>query len=154
MQRNSPQVQVRRNKVKKLIARGITPHQIMKTLDISEPTYYKDLKAIRRTILTTINKEPIENILVDLFLTKDTINEKLWDLYLSSNNDNIKLGCLNNIDKSLLSKITILQSLGIVREIPRAISFTNGVTYDALKEAYDKVHKKRDTEHKKPSKTP
>jgi len=127
-------VVLRREKIKKMIVRGIPNAKIIETLKVAQPTFYNDLKEIREEINASLRTEPIEKILMELILTTDTSLSELWSLYYRTENDNVKLGAQNSIIKVMSEKIKILQSLGIIREAPQKIEL-NTITYEDIQNA-------------------
>ena len=77
-------LEMRREKVKRYIAQGLTKTEIAKKLKIARPTLDFDIRAITKEIKKIINKQPIEQFLLEFVSNYDEIGRELWDTYKRS----------------------------------------------------------------------
>ncbi|MCD6476583.1 MAG: HTH domain-containing protein [Candidatus Aenigmarchaeota archaeon] len=105
---------IRREKVKALLIRGVSIENISKTLDVHRNTINNDIKRIKEEINKEIKKESLDAVLFHFVASYDEIGKELWKTYISSKNENVKLGALNSLMKLTKEKIEILQRLGIL----------------------------------------
>jgi len=144
MNKLSAKVQVRREKIKRLLVMGIPNTTIMKELQLKDATFYHDISMIKSEVLALLKKEPIENLLYEYSIMTDTVAKELWKTYHEVTNDNVKVIALNSIVKVMHEKIKILQSLGIIRQMPTKIELEGAirkvVTAEDFQKAYDSIY--------------
>jgi len=105
---------IRREKVKALLVRGVSIEDISKALTVHRNTINNDIKRIKEEINNEIRQESLEAVLFHFVASYDEIGKELWKTYISSKNENVKLGALNSLMKLTDEKIEILQRLGIL----------------------------------------
>lgn len=107
-------VEERREKVRKLIAEGLSLREIALALKVSLRTIQYDRQKINKEIIETLRGKAVENILADFLLKYDSIYKEARRTYRNTVNDNAKVGCLRVMQQHERDKITLLQSLGFL----------------------------------------
>jgi len=130
--------------VKKYLIRGIPMKNIADKFDVSYSTIKRDKKAIKEDLKEDLADEPIEQALFELDATLEAVTQEYWKIYtekevVRDGEGNIvyddngtkkkeykhdighRMGALNHIKDAIMSKIKVLQRLGIIREEPLKI---------------------------------
>lgn len=116
----SHQIEIRRRKVRRMLARGAGPSEIAAQLDWSRSTINRDIDAIREEIredLTKLQEGKVEEFLQHLVANYETINEELWTKYSQTDHENIELGALKTLIQLQSEKVDVLQKMGILERV-------------------------------------
>ena len=141
------QLRKRRNKVKKMLVRGITQEQMADSLDVSRRTIARDIDAIKNEVKEKVKEEPIEEVLTDLEATLDVLRKEYWKIYHDNEaSHTTKLRALKNINDSVENRIKLLQKLGIVRKEADKLEISE--SRDRLKEVYEELEQEGETYNK------
>jgi len=109
-------MEVRRKKVKRLLAQGAGPSEIAERLDCSRSTVYRDLDAIEDEV-AALKSGDIDEFLRDLKASFETVNSELWSLYFQTEQEQIKLGTLKEITSTQSEMIQVLQRVGVLDKV-------------------------------------
>jgi len=111
------ELEIRREKVKKLLVRCLTIEEIAKALNVSPRTIRRDKTVIKRKILKKIKKEPIEGILFKMSLESNAVLREAWRNYYSNEalpkDKNISLRI---IMESIEKQSRIMSNLGLIEK--------------------------------------
>ncbi len=137
-------VKQRRKAVKKYLIQGVPMTQIAERMNVSYSTIRRDRDRIKEDLKENLRDEPIEDALFELDATLEAVTQEYWKIYtekevvrdddgkpVRDENGEVKkdykhdighrMGALRHIKDSIMSKIKVLQRLGIIREEPLKI---------------------------------
>lgn len=132
-------IRIRRDKVAVLTLQGFSAVNIAKVLKVAPRTIEKDREKHREEWARRFNKQSFEKALYSFMQHHEASFKEAWKLLEKTNNDSVKLGCINTINKNAESKIKILQSLGIIEQSPEKVELSGGVSL-SLRAAVDKIY--------------
>jgi len=118
------EMEVRRKKVKRLLAQGAGPAEIAKRLDCSRSTVYRDLDAIEEEV-ETLQRGKITEFLRDLLATFETVNTELWGLYHQNEQPSLKLGALAEVTRTNVKMVDVLQQVGALDRAAEELHVTS-----------------------------
>ena len=114
-------VEERREKVRQLIAEGLSSKEIASLLKVALRTIQYDRQRITREVIETLRGKAVENILADFLLKYDSIYKEARKTYRNTSNDNAKIGALRIMQQHERDKIQLLQSLGFLNTVRESI---------------------------------
>ena len=141
--------EVRRERLKELIAKGITSiSELSNILEVPRETIYNDLNAVKKQIKKYIEKEPLDKFLLEFITNYDQIGKELWKVYNEASHESAKVGALKQLKELKKDKAKIMQDLGILERVPDKIEMSNTVNYNDFAAAYEEYRriKKSNTE--------
>jgi predicted DNA-binding protein (UPF0251 family) len=126
----SHEIEVRRRKVKRLLAQGVPPTEIAERLEFSRQTVCRDLDAIEEEVAALMRGD-IDSLLRNLVATFDTVNTELWRVYHDADTDQTKLKALRYLKQTELSQVDVLQRVGVLNQTPDEIRVTSTIVESA-----------------------
>lgn len=106
-------MQVRRKRVKRLIAQGANPTEMAERLDVSRSTIYRDIDSVKDEI-SELEEGEINEFLMRLKANFETVNSELWQMAYNTEQENIRLGSFKQIVKTNAEMVDVLQKTGIL----------------------------------------
>jgi hypothetical protein len=82
-------------------------------LHVSSATITRDITAIKKEIASTFNSDALDDIVPDALIQIDEIIKQSWMLFNQSKNESNRLGSLNTVQRSVATKIDILERFGL-----------------------------------------
>jgi DNA-binding transcriptional ArsR family regulator len=119
----SHKVEIRRRKVKRLLAQGAPPTEIAERLESSRQTVARDLDAIEEEV-AALKQGDIDSLLRDLVVTFETVNTELWRVYHDADADQTKLKALRYLKQTKRSQADVLQQVGILDRATEEVRVT------------------------------
>lgn len=116
-------IEIRRTKVKRLIAQGAGPTEMARRLDVSRQTIYRDIEAIEDEI-EEMKGGDIDDFLLELKSNFETVNNELWTLAHSTEHENVKLGAFKQIVKANSEMVDVLQKVGVLDKVAEQLELT------------------------------
>jgi hypothetical protein len=133
--------EVRRRRLKRLLAQGATPTEIATRLDCSRSTVYRDFEALQED-LDDLKAGNIDAFLRSLLATFETVNEELWRLYHQTDRERIKLKVLREIRATHKAEVDLYQRMGVFDQAAEEfhMSGDDGVAVEFIVKQYDSDH--------------
>jgi len=141
-------IQERRERVRQLIAEGLSSREIAIALKVALRTIQYDRQEINKEILETLRGKTVENLLSDFLLKYDSIYKEARKTYRNTSNDNAKIGALRIMQQQERDKIILLQSLGFLTRVKEIIGFSGlDETHDlSVREALARIKERNNNE--------
>ena len=117
-------IQERRERVRQLIAEGLSSREIAVALKVALRTIQYDRQKINKEILEILRGKTVENLLSDFLLKYDSIYKEARKTYRNTSNDNAKIGALRIMQQHERDKILLLQSLGFLAGVKEIIGIS------------------------------
>lgn len=131
-------MEIRRQKVKRLLAQGASPTEMAERLDCSRSTVYRDIEAIEDEV-KELKGGDIDEFLRDLKANFETINRELWTMVYQTEHENVKLGALKEARRTQGDMVDVLQKVGVLEKVADEIqlSGSDGDAIEFVVEEYD-----------------
>ena len=141
-------IQERRERVRQLIAEGLSSREIAIALKVALRTIQYDRQEINKEILETLRGKTVENLLSDFLLKYDSIYKEARKTYRNTSNDNAKIGALRIMQQQERDKIILLQSLGFLTRVKEIIGFSGLDENNSLsvKAALERIRERNNNE--------
>jgi len=122
----------RRRRVEHLWGMGVTIEEMVVQLGSSKSTITRDLDVIRAAIREKYTGQDAQmNVINEIITSLRSVIREYWVLYTKARHESTKTGALNGIARTLEKKISILQSMGIIRHDLGTIT-TKSITPEEL----------------------
>ena len=141
-------IQERRERVRQLIAEGLSSREIAIAVKVALRTIQYDRQEINKEILETLRGKTVENLLSDFLLKYDSIYKEARKTYRNTSNDNAKIGALRIMQQQERDKIILLQSLGFLTRVKEIIGFSGLDENNSLsvKAALERIRERNNNE--------
>lgn len=139
----------RRNRVRRLKVFGLTDSEIAEKFNVSRRTIQADMKAIKQENKEKyLTEDPTEDLILEMMADMDYVRQERIKLYMQTDNPNVKLGCLNKLEKKWADLLTNLQSLGLVEKAAERLEVSGNLNIDhkRLEEAVKSYRGKDDSD--------
>ena len=105
--------EIRREKVKRLMAKGYSQREMAKELGVSLPTINSDVAVVTDELIEHFKKEnTLEILLADVFNGLKEVQREAYRLYEETSNGYVKVACLKRVLDAIEGQAIILQRIG------------------------------------------
>lgn len=111
------QVDLRRQKVKHLLAMGIPTVRIAEQLGVHRHTIERDIETLKEDIVESMHKDARRDVLLQIEARKSLIEQYYWRLYYQADTLGERLSVLKQIQHLFMDWVGILGKLGVIEEI-------------------------------------
>ena len=111
------QVDLRRQKVKHLLAMGIPAIQMAEQLGVHRHTIERDIAAIKKDIVASMREGLKEDIFLKIETRRGLLEQYYWRLYLEAGTVPVRLSVLKQIQHLLMDWVSIMEKMGVMGEI-------------------------------------
>lgn len=111
------QADLRRQKVKHLLAMGIPTVRIAGQLGVHRHTIERDIEALKKDIMESIHKDARRDMLLQIEARRSLMEQYYWRLYYQADNLGGRLSVLKQVQHLFMDWVGILDKLGVIEEI-------------------------------------
>jgi len=139
-------IKIRREKVALLTLQGFSASQIAPVMKVKQRTIEKDRQIHREEWAKKFKTQPFDKALYNFIMQRDATFKEAWKLMEATNNDNVKLGCINTINRSTESKIKVLQSLGVIDQAADKLEVSGNLSVQGMIDVIKKAREEKEQE--------